>query len=327
MNHRHREFVLNAGQQGQFIQSTSGFDYQSHPQRTQPYGPPSDPRPPPPQPLARPPFTPQHCPAIRQRYVPPPPPPGVGQPCQQERASHRSSFASPRPLPLRSPGNGFWLPPPHDTTDFRQGQVTEDGGSNTCPKARETGDLPKTSTMSDHSEKENSVTPVVLDLDMSTNNLPSELEKLLKSLMQPLFCKLCNAFLNAPNQAQQHYSGKSHAKKVRLFVKDAEAKSTDLPKSKLVDSATDASSKTLIMDDEKLADQSSASEEMKPLLTETNSVDCSSSGSKQKVTAEEYCGLCDASFNSPKQAEQHYHGKKPCQEASVVSHRQYSPHL
>lgn len=48
---------------------------------------------------------------------------------------------------------------------------------------------------------------------------------------------------------------------------------------------------------------------MKPLLTDTNSVEGSSSGSKQTVTAEEYCGLCDAAFNSPKQAEQHYQGK------------------
>lgn len=257
------DFALDTGQRGPFIQSSSRFDYQIQRQRNPPYGPPSEVRHPPPQPLARPRLAPQHSPAIRQRYVPPPPPPGVGQLCQQDRASHCSSLASARPLPLRSPGNGFWLPPTPDTVDHGQGQVTEDGGPNTYPKSKESGDSPRTSAMSDHSEKENSVTPVVLDHDKSRNNLPSELEKLLKSLMQPLFCKLCNAFLNAPNQAQQHYSGKSHAKKVRLFIKDAEAKSTDPPKSKQLPSATDASSNTLMISDGKLDDQSSESEEVR----------------------------------------------------------------
>ncbi len=36
--------------------------------------------------------------------------------------------------------------------------------------------------------------------------------------LQPLYCKICRVTLNAPAQAKQHYEGKSHAKKVKLYT-------------------------------------------------------------------------------------------------------------
>ena len=41
---------------------------------------------------------------------------------------------------------------------------------------------------------------------------------ILKELMQPMLCKLCNVAMNAAIQSDQHYNGKNHAKKVRLFM-------------------------------------------------------------------------------------------------------------
>lgn len=36
-------------------------------------------------------------------------------------------------------------------------------------------------------------------------------------LLQPLYCKVCRVTLNAPAQAKQHYEGKNHSKKMRLY--------------------------------------------------------------------------------------------------------------
>ena len=36
--------------------------------------------------------------------------------------------------------------------------------------------------------------------------------------VQPLYCKTCRVTLNAPAQAKQHYEGKSHSKKVKMFM-------------------------------------------------------------------------------------------------------------
>lgn len=39
----------------------------------------------------------------------------------------------------------------------------------------------------------------------------------LASLLQPLYCAVCGVNLNAPSQAKQHYEGKGHLKKVKLY--------------------------------------------------------------------------------------------------------------
>ena len=36
--------------------------------------------------------------------------------------------------------------------------------------------------------------------------------------MQPLYCKVCRVMLNAPAQAKQHYEGKNHSRKLKIFM-------------------------------------------------------------------------------------------------------------
>ena len=48
--------------------------------------------------------------------------------------------------------------------------------------------------------------------------VPQHLHEKLQSMMTQTYCKLCSLVLNAPLQAAQHYQGKNHAKRVRLFV-------------------------------------------------------------------------------------------------------------
>ena len=38
---------------------------------------------------------------------------------------------------------------------------------------------------------------------------------------QPLYCKICRVVLNAPLQARQHYEGKNHTKKMKMFTDSA----------------------------------------------------------------------------------------------------------
>ncbi|KAK3562457.1 hypothetical protein QTP86_034097, partial [Hemibagrus guttatus] len=45
----------------------------------------------------------------------------------------------------------------------------------------------------------------------------SDQDTALEELCRPLYCKLCNVTLNSPQQAQAHYQGKNHSKKLRNF--------------------------------------------------------------------------------------------------------------
>jgi hypothetical protein len=48
-----------------------------------------------------------------------------------------------------------------------------------------------------------------------------ELDKKIEAMKQPLYCKLCESTLSNPTQAQQHYNGKPHMKKVRAYKNQA----------------------------------------------------------------------------------------------------------
>lgn len=48
--------------------------------------------------------------------------------------------------------------------------------------------------------------------------VPEDLLAKLKDLLTQTHCGLCSLHLNAVQQAVQHYKGKNHAKRVRLFV-------------------------------------------------------------------------------------------------------------
>lgn len=104
---------------------------------------------------------------------------------------------------------------------------------------------------------------------------------------QPLYCKICRVVLNAPLQARQHYEGKNHTKKMKMFT----------------DSAATAPS----------GDGSSSTGSGKDQATSSSGSCPSSPGSSGaptvEINPEIYCRVCGVSFNSTKQAHQHYHGK------------------
>jgi len=90
-----------------------------------------------------------------------------------------------------------------------------------------------------------------------------------------MYCKCCRVTLNAQAQAKQHYEGKSHAKKLRLWSDGEEEEDKDGEKK------------------DKTSEEK-AEEDTKP---------------KVEILPEVYCKTCGVSFNSSKQAQQHYKGK------------------
>ncbi|MBN3289921.1 ZMAT3 protein, partial [Polypterus senegalus] len=100
----------------------------------------------------------------------------------------------------------------------------------------------------------------------------------IEELCKPLYCKLCNVTLNSAQQAQAHYQGKNHSKKLRNFYAGNQQC-------------------TAIRSPEGVEPQVLQSGFFK-------------SGSRVILaTEDDYCKLCDASFSSPAVAQAHYHGK------------------
>ncbi|KAJ8278582.1 hypothetical protein GJAV_G00089140 [Gymnothorax javanicus] len=114
----------------------------------------------------------------------------------------------------------------------------------------------------------------------------------LEELCRPLYCKLCNVTLNSAQQAQAHYQGKNHSKKLRNFY----AGSQQPP--------------PIRIPEEPVTEQPLA-----PPPAE-NAAPCKQTqavfkGASRVILATEsdYCKLCDASFSSPTVAQAHYQGK------------------
>uniref|UniRef100_A0A2R5LI16 Putative zinc finger matrin type 3 n=1 Tax=Ornithodoros turicata TaxID=34597 RepID=A0A2R5LI16_9ACAR len=89
-------------------------------------------------------------------------------------------------------------------------------------------------------------------------------------MMQPLYCKLCDAKLNGSLQATAHYGGKSHAKRVKQYLQN-----------------------------HGLPVQQGAAAVVNGKATEKKSTE----------TLEKFCKLCDVAFTSEIQAKQHYEGR------------------
>ncbi|KAI2659078.1 Zinc finger matrin-type protein 3 [Labeo rohita] len=118
-------------------------------------------------------------------------------------------------------------------------------------------------------------------------------EATLEELCKPLYCKLCNVTLNSAQQAQAHYQGKNHSKKLRNFY----AGSQQPPPIRIPEVV------------EPVSQQPSATPP-----TDSANVTASqplSKGASRVILATEndYCKLCDASFSSPAVAQAHYQGK------------------
>ncbi|XP_043926380.1 zinc finger matrin-type protein 3 [Protopterus annectens] len=105
-----------------------------------------------------------------------------------------------------------------------------------------------------------------------------------------LCCKLCNVTLNSSHQAQAHYQGKNHKKKIRNY-NATNCYSTSTPTNP--------------------PDESSASVQQ-PLTAIAPTPPSNDSRVCCRVilaTENDYCKLCDASFSSPAVAQAHYQGK------------------
>ncbi|XP_067392672.1 zinc finger matrin-type protein 3 [Emydura macquarii macquarii] len=112
-----------------------------------------------------------------------------------------------------------------------------------------------------------------------------EQDPVLEELCKPLCCKLCSVTLNSAQQAQAHYQGKNHSKKLRNYYA---ANSCPAP-----------------------ARMSSSVEPVVPQIVSLPAQMGSSKPGGRVIMATEndYCKLCDASFSSPAVAQAHYQGK------------------
>ncbi|KAB5559249.1 hypothetical protein PHYPO_G00026830 [Pangasianodon hypophthalmus] len=121
----------------------------------------------------------------------------------------------------------------------------------------------------------------------------SDQDSALEELCRPLYCKLCNVTLNSPQQAQAHYQGKNHSKKLRNFY----AGSQQPPPIRIP---------------EEVEPVSQQSHSTPPAETGTALGKPASFIGPSRVilaTENDYCKLCDASFSSPAVAHAHYQGK------------------
>ncbi|XP_076315241.1 uncharacterized protein LOC143227837 isoform X2 [Tachypleus tridentatus] len=106
------------------------------------------------------------------------------------------------------------------------------------------------------------------------NNIKQEVTEELKvpsELTQPLFCHLCDAKLNGRLQADSHYEGKNHAKKVKQYL-------------------------------EKLRLE-------KGITTPVPSSNSKGKADQKDKPEEAFCRLCDVAITSETQAKQHYNGR------------------
>uniref|UniRef100_A0A671S572 Zinc finger matrin-type protein 3 n=1 Tax=Sinocyclocheilus anshuiensis TaxID=1608454 RepID=A0A671S572_9TELE len=132
-----------------------------------------------------------------------------------------------------------------------------------------------------------------------TQNLSPPPEATLEELCKPLYCKLCNVTLNSAQQAQAHYQGKNHSKKLRNFY----AGSQQPPPIRIP-------------------------EVVEPVSQDVP-VDPLSKGTSRVILATEndYCKLCDASFSSPAVAQAHYQGKNHAKRLRLAEAQQNATSL
>uniref|UniRef100_A0A665V956 Zinc finger matrin-type protein 3 n=1 Tax=Echeneis naucrates TaxID=173247 RepID=A0A665V956_ECHNA len=108
----------------------------------------------------------------------------------------------------------------------------------------------------------------------------------LEELCKPLYCKLCNVTLNSAQQAQAHYQGKNHSKKLRNFY---------------------------------------AGSQQPPAIRIPEVLDVALYKGATRVilaTENDYCKLCDASFSSPAVAQAHYQGKNHAKKLRLAEAQQ-----
>ncbi|KAF6122766.1 zinc finger matrin-type 3 [Phyllostomus discolor] len=112
-----------------------------------------------------------------------------------------------------------------------------------------------------------------------------EQDSALEELCKPLYCKLCNVTLNSAQQAQAHYQGKNHGKKLRNYY----AANSCPPPARMSNAVEPVATPAV------------------PVPPQMGSF--KPGGRVILATENDYCKLCDASFSSPAVAQAHYQGK------------------
>ncbi|XP_019741378.1 zinc finger matrin-type protein 3 [Hippocampus comes] len=126
----------------------------------------------------------------------------------------------------------------------------------------------------------------------------------LEELCKPLYCKLCNVTVNSAQQAQAHYQGKNHSKKLRNFLAGSQQ-----PPAIRIPEVLEAAGQT------NLISGSSDTDTTRQTLYK---------GPTRVILATEndYCKLCDASFSSLLVAQAHYQGKNHAKKLRLAEAQQ-----
>ncbi|KAM6962694.1 zinc finger matrin-type protein 3 [Aplochiton taeniatus] len=130
------------------------------------------------------------------------------------------------------------------------------------------------------------------DEDSQLGEEEQEASLSLEELCKPLYCKLCNVTLNSAQQAQAHYQGKNHSKKLRNFYAGSQQ-----PPPIRIPEVLEAGSQT---PSNTTPTESAASTQAALYKGLTRVI---------LATENDYCKLCDASFSSLAVAQAHYQGK------------------
>ncbi|XP_066564953.1 zinc finger matrin-type protein 3 isoform X2 [Amia ocellicauda] len=134
-----------------------------------------------------------------------------------------------------------------------------------------------------------------------------EPECTLEELCKPLYCKLCNVTLNSAQQAQAHYQGKNHSKKLRNFY----AGSQQPPPIRVPEVVEPVTQQPPTPPTE----TATACKQALPFKTTSRVI---------LATENDYCKLCDASFSSPAVAQAHYQGKNHAKRLRMAEAHQSS---
>ncbi|KAF6715510.1 Zinc finger matrin-type protein 3 [Oryzias melastigma] len=131
----------------------------------------------------------------------------------------------------------------------------------------------------------------------------------LEEFCKPLYCKLCNVTLNSAQQAQAHYQGKNHSKKLRNFY----AGSKQPPAIRIPEALEGVGQTGFVLG-------SGDADAGKQGLYK---------GAPRVILATEndYCKLCDASFSSLAVAQAHYQGKNHAKRLRLAEAQQNSNNI
>ncbi|KAG7488110.1 hypothetical protein MATL_G00031250 [Megalops atlanticus] len=130
----------------------------------------------------------------------------------------------------------------------------------------------------------------------------------LEELCKPLYCKLCNVTLNSAQQAQAHYQGKNHSKKLRNFYAGSQ-QPPPIRIPEVIEPASQQPSST------PPTESATACKQPAPFKGASRVI---------LATENDYCKLCDASFSSPAVAQAHYQGKNHAKRLRLAEAQQSS---